>query len=197
MPLTSRDIFFSLIANDRLTKADAIVVLEGDGLARIPQGAKLFHEGWAPLVVLSGANDTPPHSIVVSNMLPHLVAAGVPREMILLEEKSQNTREQGVEIIRMARERGWGRIILVASHYHQYRAFLTFLKAMQDEGGHPIVYINAPARDLSWFEKTEGDQPPRIELLQGEMDRIEAYTLKGHIATFESAIEYHKWKETQ
>ena len=195
MPLTPRETFFFLISNDRLVKADAIIVLEGDGFARIPHGAQLFREGWAPVVVLSGANDTPPHSIIVSKMLPHLLEAGVPREAVILEEKSQNTREQGVEIIRMARERGWKRIILVASHYHQYRAYLTFLKALQ-ESGYELALINSPARDLSWFEKTEGGQPPRIELLQGEMDRIEVYAPKGHIATFESAIEYQQWKET-
>lgn len=195
MPLTPRETFFFLISNDRLMKADAIIVLEGDGLARIPHGAQLFREGWAPLVVLSGANDTPPHSIVVSKMLPYLLEAGVPRDAVILEEKSQNTREQGVEVVRMARERGWKRIILVASHYHQYRAYLTFLKALQ-ESGYELALINSPARDLSWFEKTEGGQAPRIELLQGEMDRIEAYTPKGHIASFESAIEYQKWKET-
>jgi len=36
--MTPKDQFICLVANDPLVKADAIVILEGDGMNRIPEG---------------------------------------------------------------------------------------------------------------------------------------------------------------
>ena len=192
--MTPKDQFICLIANDALVRADAIIILEGDGLSRISQGARLYKEGWAPLVVISGGVKNPPHSITASEMLPHLIRAGVPEQAVEVEEKSQNTWEQGIVMMKIAKERGWQSVIIVASHYHQYRAFLTFLRAMQ-EGGQKIVISNAPARDLAWF--AEDAQGRRIDLLAGEFDRIEKYRTQGNIASYEDAISYLEWKESQ
>ena len=57
-----------------------------------------------------------------------LINKGIPSKAIVHESLSQNTREQAIEIIKMAKLNGWNKLILVASHYHQYRAYLTFLK---------------------------------------------------------------------
>ena len=192
--MTDQEKFICIISNDRLKKSDAIIILEGDGFNRIAQGAKLFKEGWAPFVIISGGVVNPPHSIPAQDMLSHLIEAGVPENNIILEEKSLNTRDQGVEIMKLANEKKWKRIIIVASHYHQYRAYLTFLKAMRDSGS-TLEIINAPARDLLWFSNDE--QGMRFDLLKGEFERIHAYAQKGHIASFEDALEYQKWKESQ
>lgn len=195
--LSAQEKYLAVVTNDTLRHADVIVILEGDNLARLPQGAKLYKEGWAPLVVLSGGIEKVDyHSIPSRKMLPHLVALGVPEGTIELEEKSMHTRDQAVEITRIAEERGWKTIIIVASHYHQYRAYLTFLKRLQEEGlDRQIMLINAPTRDLPWFSKDQ--QGRRIDLLEGEFERIEKYREMGHIASYESALEYQEWKESQ
>ena len=191
--MTSKEQFICMLPNDPLEKADAIVVLEGDNLNRIPEAARLFTAGLAPLVVITGGfRGGPAHSIPASEMKLTLVAAGVPEGSIFLEERSQNTREQALEVMKLAKDKGWKSIIIVASHYHQYRAFLTFLKEMR-EAELELVLINAPARDLPWFANEL--QGRRIDLLEGEFERIAEYQKKGHVASFEEGVEYLEWKE--
>lgn len=191
--MTLREKVLCLVSNDALKKADAIVVLEGDGLVRVQEGARLFREGWAPVVVLSGGVQRPPVSIPAADMRPHLREAGVPEGCIILEEHSQHTRDQAVEVTKLVRSCGWSRIILIASPYHQYRAYLTFLKAMQ-EAGAPFCIINAPARQIPWF--ASDDQGRRIDLLDGEMERVDLYRASGHVATDVEALAYQEWKES-
>jgi hypothetical protein len=83
-------------------------------------------------------------------------------------------------------------MILVASHYHQYRAFLTFLKVMGDLHME-VVLSNAPARYVPWF--VDHGWGTRFDLLDGEFEKIRHYQTLAHIATFEEAIEYLRWKE--
>ena len=194
--MTPREKFIALVSNDTLEKADAIIILEGDLLVRVPEGARLYKEGWAPIVVISGGDtDQPAYAVPASQMLPALLKEGVPREAVILEEKPQNTRDQAVEIMKLARERGWKSIILVASHYHQYRAFLTFLKAMR-EAGLELALISAPVRDLRWWEKT--GRGLRIDNFATELKKIDKYREEqGHVASYEEGIQYLQWKESQ
>jgi uncharacterized SAM-binding protein YcdF (DUF218 family) len=123
-----------------------------------------------------------------------MLEAGVPEEDIIHEDKSLNTREQAVEVVRMAQERGWKKLILVASHEHQYRAYLTFLREVLDSKSGITLY-NAPARNLDWFvDKGWGT---RFERLEAEILRIEKYTEMGHLANAQEVIDYQKWKEAQ
>jgi hypothetical protein len=82
----------------------------------------------------------------------------------------------------------------VASHEHQYRAYLTFLREVLDTKSGITLY-NAPARNLKWFE--DKGWGTRFNRLQAEIDRIERYSAMGHLATAEEVIDYQKWKETQ
>ena len=87
----------------------------------------------------------------------------------------------------------WKKIILVASHEHQYRAYLTFLRQIIDSKSKIVLY-NAPARDLKWF--VDDGWGIRIDRLENEFNRIEKYLALGHLANFDEAIEYQKWKES-
>jgi uncharacterized SAM-binding protein YcdF (DUF218 family) len=193
--MTIREQFMALLNNDRIVIADAIIVLEGDGYNRIDKARDLWKGGWAPLVVISGGSDNPSYGSYPSvRMKQRLQKAGVPAKYILLDEQSQNTKEQAEEVMRLAKEKKWKRLILVASHYHQYRAFLTFLKAMQ-KSRMKLILMNAPSRGLSWFKKTPWGR--RIDLLDSEFERINAYRKKGDVASFADAIVYMKWKESK
>ncbi len=188
--MTPRETFLCLIASDAPRASDAIILLEGDGLARIPKAEQLYGDHLAPLVVISGGIDAKPRSIPAREML---AASGMPHGAVLLEEASRNTREQAVAIMRLAREHGWGSLIIVGSDYHQYRAFLTFLQAMR-EASLSLSLYNAPAH-LPWFEELGFGKP--IALLEGEFERIEQYRLSGHIASYEDAIDYFSWRESR
>lgn len=121
-----------------------------------------------------------------------ILKAGVPDEDLIHEDKSLQTQQQAVEIVKMAIERGWKKLALVASHEHQYRAYLTFLRQVLDSKSNIVLY-NAPVRNLNWF--LDNGWGVRFDRLKGEFDRIEKYTALGHLANAEEVIEYQKWKE--
>jgi uncharacterized SAM-binding protein YcdF (DUF218 family) len=99
-----------------------------------------------------------------------------------------------VEVIKLAQQKNWLRIILVATHEHQYRAYLTFLREVLDSKSGIILY-NAPVRNLGWFSETGWGI--RFLRLEKEFERIELYLSRGHLASFKEAIDYQKWKEEQ
>jgi uncharacterized SAM-binding protein YcdF (DUF218 family) len=181
-----------MVHNDPLAKADAIILLEGDGFGRLVRAAELYRQGYAPKIVFSGnIADHAYGSFPLEECLPQLLKMGVKEEDIIHENRSTQTAEQARYISQMIIDRQWKKLILVASPHHQCRAYLTFLKQTPPN----VILINAPARDLPWFKKEAWGV--RFELLEQEQERIEAYTRKGDLVTIEEAIEYQKWKELQ
>ena len=193
--ITEREKILAIVDNDCLSMSDAIILLEGDGFDRFRKAVSLYKQGQAPKIVFSGnITDYDYGSYPFAEVLPRMLEAGVPEEDIIHEDKSLNTREQAVEVVRMAQERGWKKLILVASHEHQYRAYLTFLREVLDSKSGITLY-NAPARNLDWFvDKGWGT---RFERLEAEILRIEKYTEMGHLANAQEVIDYQKWKEAQ
>ena len=150
--ITDREKILAIVDNDCLTPSDAIILLEGDGFDRFRQAVSLYKQGMAPKIVFSGnIVDYDYGSYPFSEILPLMLKEGMPEQDIIHEDKSLNTREQAVEVVRMAQEYGWKKLILVASHEHQYRAYLTFLREVLDTKSGITLY-NAPARNLKWFE---------------------------------------------
>jgi len=193
--MTEREQFIAIVDNDILYPSDVIVMLEGDGYYRVGKAAGLYRKGIASKVVFSGGiTDYEYGSYPFSDVLPQLIGAGLKKEDLIHENKSLNTREQAVEVVKMAMENGWKRIALVASHEHQYRAYLTFLREVIDTNSNIILY-NTPARNLGWFE--DSNWGVRFDRLKQEFLRIEKYSTLGHLASFKEAIDYQKWKEEQ
>lgn len=193
--MTEREQFIAIVDNDILYPSDVIVMLEGDGYYRVGKAAGLYRKGIASKVVFSGGiTDYEYGSYPFSDVLPQLIGAGIKKEDLIHENKSLNTREQAVEVVKMAMENGWKRIALVASHEHQYRAYLTFLREVIDTNSNIILY-NTPARNLGWFE--DSNWGVRFDRLKQEFLRIEKYSTLGHLASFKEAIDYQKWKEEQ
>ena len=193
--ITDREKILAIVDNDCLSMSDAIILLEGDGFDRFRKAVSLYKQGKAPKIVFSGnITDYDYGSFPFAEVLPRMLEAGGPEDDIIHEDKSLNTREQAVEVVRMAQERGWKKLILVASHEHQYRAYLTFLREVLDSKSGITLY-NAPARNLDWFvDKGWGT---RFERLEAEILRIEKYTEMGHLANAQEVIDYQKWKEAQ
>ena len=191
--ITDREKILAIVDNDCLSPSDAIILLEGDGFDRFRKAVSLYKQQKAPKIVFSGnITDYDYGSFPFAEVLPRILEAGVPEDDIIHEDRSLNTREQAVEVVRMAMERSWKKLILVASHEHQYRAYLTFLREVLDTKSGITLY-NAPARNLDWFvDKGWGT---RFERLEAEILRIEKYTELGHLATAQEVIDYQQWKE--
>ena len=185
----------AIVDNDCIQQSDAIILLEGDGLNRFRKAVDLYKEGFANKIIFSGGiTDYKYGSYPFADILPHILESGVPEIDIIHENKSNNTREQAVEVIEIAVEKGWEKLILVATHEHQYRAYLTFLKEVLNRKLELLLF-NVPVRNLKWFEPNPWGR--RIDRLNQELIRIREYYEKGHLASEIEVINYQEWKETQ
>lgn len=193
--LTEREIFISLVDNDLIQKSDAIILLEGDGLNRYQHAVNLYKKGYSDTIVFSGEIINHQYgSYPFEEIKPLILKEGIPESALIHECISLHTQQQAVEMMKLSKKNNWYKIILVGSHYHQYRAYLTFLRAM-NVAGLEIIIMNSPARHLKWF--SENDWGSRMECLHDEFEKIEKYAKLGHLCTYKEAIEYQKWKEQQ
>lgn len=192
--ITDRETIMAIVDNDCLTKSDAAILLEGDGFFRFQKAVELYKNGYVKKIVFSGnIVDKEYGSFPYEEIKPLILGAGVPEEDLIHENKSLHTQQQAVEIIKLALEKGWKKLALVASCEHQYRAYLTFLREVLDTKSGIILY-NTPVRNLNWF--IDSGWGTRINRLSAEFDRIEKYSALGHLANAKEVIEYQKWKES-
>ena len=191
--ITDREIIMAIVDNDCLKSSDAIILLEGDGFHRFQKAVDLYKKGYGKKIVFSGAIVQKEYgSYPFEEVKPFIIKAGVPEEDLIHEDKSLQTQQQAVEVVKMAMENGWNRLALVASHEHQYRAYLTFLRQVLDSKSGIILY-NAPVRNLDWF--VDSGWGMRFDRLKAEFERIEKYSEYGHLANVQEVVEYQQWKE--
>lgn len=140
-----------LYYKDELKPADVIVVLAGEETERVEHGAKLFKEGWArkDRIILAGGPLVWRYTWA-SLMKEHAIYLGMPKNAILLEDKSRNTEEDARFTKEIMNKHGYKSCILVTSPYHSRRATKIFRRIMGDE----IKIISAPS-DESWFKFDE------------------------------------------
>lgn len=192
--ITDRETIMAIVDNDCFTKSDAAILLEGDGFFRFQKAVELYQKGLVSKIVFSGnIVDKDYGSYPYEEIRPYILQGGVPEEDLIHEDVSLNTRQQAVEVVRMAIEKGWKKLALIASHEHQYRAYLTFLREVLDTKSEIILY-NTPVRNLNWF--IDSGWGIRFDRLTAEFDRIEKYSELGHLATAQEVVEYQKWKES-
>lgn len=127
-------------------KADAIVVVSGgDTAARTNEAVKLYKNGWASLLIVSGAAKDISGPSNAQAMKDQAVAGGVPENAILIDEAARDTNENASGAAELARQRGANEIIVVTSPYHMARALVIFSREFPGVGsvrGHPSVIDN-------------------------------------------------------
>ncbi len=195
MIISDREKLLHLIFTEKIVKSDAIILLEGDGYTRVQAAIALFRQGFAPYILFSGGVTNYSYgSYPFSDILPLLKEGGVPDSAILHEAHSQHTKQQAIEVVKLAVKNNWRKLILVATPHHQLRAYLTFLSEVLKSPGNKIL-INATSHDAEWYDENEWGI--RFDLLNQEFDRIEKYTANGDLATIDEALRYHRWKVKQ
>lgn len=150
MPLVAKGLARSLewhhLPGGELPTAEAIVVLGGgtrpwiaprpwyelnEAGDRILHGARLYRQGKAPVLIVSGgraewlADGGNPEA---EDMAAIAQVLGVPREAIVQEPGSLNTRENALEVQKILQERQIGTILLVTSAFHMPRSLRVFAK---------------------------------------------------------------------
>lgn len=136
-----------LVVEDPPAQADVIVVLGGDGPPRAAQAAKLWHEGRAPLVLVTGYGDCD----FIRDMLVRL---GVDSAAVSTECLSLSIWENATFSQPILTGMGAKSAILVTSWFHSRRAVKRFRFVMPQ-----IQWISLPAqRTVSlWRLAINGD----------------------------------------
>lgn len=120
-------------------RADAIVVLGGgvrfDGelgtptLRRLVYALRLFRKGYAPVIILTGANPEIPELPESEQMERVAKELGFFPGDFIVEREAKRTSEQAQAVARIVRDRQMKSVILVTSPSHSYRALRAFQKA--------------------------------------------------------------------
>jgi len=187
--LSAREKFLALVLTAPLARADAIVALCGeDGLERALVAQELLIQGAADTIVLTGGLDSDSKQSA-KTLADKLIGNGVNPQRIIVENEATNTRDQAQEVVEIAIEKNWKRLLLVASPYHLPRAALTFI---HDVRRLDIRIIPVTANQVAWFGKPEGVSRNRMALLDGEYAKIAAYQEIGHVASYEDGIKHMK-----
>jgi len=126
---------------DVITEPAALRVLEA---ARV---YRLLKQPW--VVVTGGALHAWPGSASEAQLMrDQLVQLGVPADRIVIEDKSQNTRDHGIYVPELLRARGADAVVLVTSPAHMSRATKVF-------AARGVTVVPSPAADRSEMQPGE------------------------------------------
>lgn len=156
-----------LSPSDVLTKADAIVVVSGDG-DRMKHAIDLYKLDLAPKLILSGAAR---EGFTSNALVMHIEAsrAGVPNEAVIMEEKAYNTYENALYTKEIILSQGMKNIILVSSPYHQRRVYETFRSVLRGSG---VKLQNSPSTYSSWKADNWWNSDKELHLTQEETAKV-------------------------
>lgn len=128
--------------------ADAIIAVSGgDTNARTDHAIDLYKNGWADVLIFSGAAEDKSGPSNAEAMRLRAVNQGVPIDAIMIEETSSNTEQNAAHTKDLLEQNSIDDIILVTSAYHQRRASIEFGYATQ---GMDLTIRNSPSADESW-----------------------------------------------
>ena len=130
--------------------ADAIVVVSGgDTQARTAAGINLYKNGWANVLILSGAAQDKSGPSNAEAMKLQSIQAGVPADAIIIDERAESTQQNAENTQTIFAAHNYKDIILVTSGYHQRRASLEFTK--HNPGVTIRNYPVTQDSDWGWF----------------------------------------------
>lgn len=167
-----------------LKKADMIFVLGSHDLRTAEWAAKLYQDGWAPLVVFSGGfgqrsmpagNWKEPEAYVLAAVA---ITQGVPKDKIICEDRATNTGENVLFTKALLEEKGIPvrTIIAVQKPYMERRTYATIRQRWPEVD----VVISAPP--LGFEEYVAGaklDQEIVMNKVVGDFQRLKVYAEKG------------------
>jgi len=107
--------------------ANAVVAVSGgDTSARAAEAIKLYQNGWADVLIFSGAAADKSGPSNAEVMRDQAIDAGVDPLKIIIEENSQTTTENASETTNIFEQHGIKSAIIGTSAYHERRATLEF-----------------------------------------------------------------------
>lgn len=166
----------TLVVEDQLTHADAILPLAGGTLDREIEAADLFRQGYAPRIVLTSEPELPTLQYLArqgirlptadERRLDVLAALGVPRDRVSIVARNvTSTIDEARDVTEWAARNDVHTVILVSSPHHTARAKGIF----ERYGGSRVKVIARPAtlsdfKPSSWWMRRDMLREGIIEL---------------------------------
>ena len=171
--------------NHQLSRADVILVLCSHDKGVVARGAQLFLDGWAPLLIFSGG---------LGSITKHLwrepeadqfakiaMEMGVPKDKILIENRSTNTGENVRFTKQLLAEKRIdpSTFILVQKPYMERRSYATFKKVWPEKE----VLVTSPQVSFDEYLRKYSNEtlsPDEVvSIMVGDLQRIRLYPEKG------------------
>jgi uncharacterized SAM-binding protein YcdF (DUF218 family) len=130
------------------SRVDAVVAISGgDTSARTAGAIELYKNGWADVLVFSGAAQDKSGPSNAEAMKRQALQSGIPESQILIDETSETTKQNAANTNDLFEQNNISSVILVTSAYHQRRAGLEF----GERAGGKIKIVNHPvSQDNQW-----------------------------------------------
>src|SRR3954462_9054017 len=164
-----------------VNKSDCILALGSHDLRVANRAAELYLLGMAPVVVFFGGLGnftkemwTAPEADLFAVLA---IQMGVPREAILIENKSTNTGENILFTQRLLQEHHLDpeSFIVVQKPYMERRAFATFKKHWPNK----VITVTSPQISFEDYPTSEIPLEKVINIMVGDLQRIKLYPDKG------------------
>jgi len=166
----------TMLLTGPLMTADAIVVLCGQDIEpRLNVGKELLWKGAASRLVLTGGV-TGPGVTDAEAAKAILMGKGVGSDRIETDGTAQNTKQQMDVVCGWAADRGWQRLLVVASPYHIERAIRTGIATLTRIGHDQSVrLVPVPCSQAPWNQPPDGLTALRMRLYLEECEKMARY----------------------
>ncbi|TAL20068.1 YdcF family protein [Patescibacteria group bacterium] len=174
------------LMNHKLEKADCILVLGSNDTRVAERGAQLFLEGWSSLLIFSGGTGRLTESWnepEADKFAKVAIGMGVPKDKILIENKSSNTGEniEFTEKLLTKHSINPKKVILVQKPWMERRSYATFKKVWPDKK----VIVTSPQIPFEEYPNEKISEDEVINIMVGDLQRIKVYPKKGFQITQE------------
>lgn len=179
------------LVNHQLRKSDCIFVLGSHDLRVANRGAELYLQGWAPLLVFSGGLGNFTSGLWTESEADKFAAIavkmGVPKDAILVENKSTNTGENILFTQQLLASKGIDpqSFIVVQKPYMERRSYATFKKHWPDKE----IIVTSPQISFEDYPNEEIPLERVINIMVGDLQRIKIYPSKGFQVYQEIPVE--------
>lgn len=131
-------------------KADVILALGGDNGDRITMAAKLYSQGLAPRIMLTGLENglgqTRPDYL--NWRVQFLFAQQVPKGAIIIEPDAVNSWEEAINTLSLLKQHKWQRVLVVSDPPHMRRLSWVWGKVFEGSGKEFTLVSTTPI----WWE---------------------------------------------
>ncbi len=159
-----------LVVSDPLDRADAIAVLSGDGAVRGAKAAELYHQRWAPRILITKEGfpyreqawrrygvEVPETDTATVDVLRHLGVRNA--DMEVLEGYNESTIQEAGTYRHYAQGHGLKRLVVVTSNFHTRRSRMAFRKVFRGSN----IVISVQAAPAEWSFNPDGWWTRRLD----------------------------------